>query len=353
MPEGAAYGLDGVLQGRRATARDWSPIRAATRPRRCSRCCRSSQAGLLDASAGIVIDAKSGISGAGRAASDRTHFSENHGSVAAYGVFSHRHTAEMEQELRRRRDVRAAPRAARSRHPRDDLRRTTAARPPNGSPTPIERPTRPSRSCGSRATRCRKSSTSRTPTSATSAGGSTHATRRLVIVSVHRQPGEGRGRPGAAELQRRLRPRRTDGTSDERTAGPEARRRTARSSPRIARGLRRCPRRRRPTGRSSSCTAAGARLTPNSTGAPSRRRRSTACASRTVPTLDVVVSVLAGASNTELVAALVARGRAGRRPDGRGRRSRRAPSARPRIARPPGRSWTSAWSGIRPTWIRR
>jgi N-acetyl-gamma-glutamyl-phosphate reductase len=58
-----------------------------------------SKAGLLDAGAGIVIDAKSGISGAGRAPSDRTHFSENHGSVAAYGLFNHRHVAEMEQEL--------------------------------------------------------------------------------------------------------------------------------------------------------------------------------------------------------------------------------------------------------------
>jgi N-acetyl-gamma-glutamyl-phosphate reductase len=55
--------------------------------------------GLLDADAGVVIDAKSGLSGAGRAPSDRTHFSENHGSVAAYGVFAHRHVAEMEQEL--------------------------------------------------------------------------------------------------------------------------------------------------------------------------------------------------------------------------------------------------------------
>ena len=47
----------------------------------------------------IVIDAKSGISGAGKTPSERTHFSENHGSVAAYGVYSHRHTAEIEQEL--------------------------------------------------------------------------------------------------------------------------------------------------------------------------------------------------------------------------------------------------------------
>ena len=56
-------------------------------------------AGLLDGD--VVIDAKSGVSGAGKAPSDRTHFSENHGSVAAYGVFGHRHTAEMEQELQR------------------------------------------------------------------------------------------------------------------------------------------------------------------------------------------------------------------------------------------------------------
>jgi len=49
----------------------------------------------------VVIDAKSGISGAGKAATDRTHFSENHGSVAAYGVFSHRHAPEIEKELGR------------------------------------------------------------------------------------------------------------------------------------------------------------------------------------------------------------------------------------------------------------
>ena len=54
-------------------------------------------AGLLRGT--VIIDAKSGISGAGKAPSDRTHFSENHGSVAAYGLFSHRHTPEIEQEL--------------------------------------------------------------------------------------------------------------------------------------------------------------------------------------------------------------------------------------------------------------
>ncbi len=54
-------------------------------------------AGLLAGT--IVVDAKSGVSGAGKTPSERTHFSENHGSVAAYGIFSHRHTAEIEQEL--------------------------------------------------------------------------------------------------------------------------------------------------------------------------------------------------------------------------------------------------------------
>ena len=57
------------------------------------------KAGLLQPGADIVIDAKSGISGAGKAATERTHFSENHGSVAAYNAFAHRHTPEMEQAL--------------------------------------------------------------------------------------------------------------------------------------------------------------------------------------------------------------------------------------------------------------
>ena len=56
-------------------------------------------ASLVDGT--VIIDAKSGISGAGKTPSERTHFSENHGSVSAYGIFSHRHTAEIEQELKR------------------------------------------------------------------------------------------------------------------------------------------------------------------------------------------------------------------------------------------------------------
>ena len=98
MPAGAAYGLteffrDDVRNARLVANPGCYPTAALLSLLPLSR------AGLLDAKAGVVIDAKSGISGAGRAPSDRTHFSENHGSVSAYGVFSHRHVAEMEQEL--------------------------------------------------------------------------------------------------------------------------------------------------------------------------------------------------------------------------------------------------------------
>jgi N-acetyl-gamma-glutamyl-phosphate reductase len=54
-------------------------------------------AGLIESD--VIIDAKSGVSGAGKTPTERTHFSECHGSIAAYGVFAHRHGAEIEQEV--------------------------------------------------------------------------------------------------------------------------------------------------------------------------------------------------------------------------------------------------------------
>lgn len=54
------------------------------------------RAGLI---ADLVVDAKSGVSGAGREAKAEMLFAEVNESVRAYGVFTHRHTAEMEQEL--------------------------------------------------------------------------------------------------------------------------------------------------------------------------------------------------------------------------------------------------------------
>ena len=54
------------------------------------------RAGLI---ADAVIDAKSGVSGAGRSATDKTHFVTVDENVNAYGVPRHRHTPEIEQEL--------------------------------------------------------------------------------------------------------------------------------------------------------------------------------------------------------------------------------------------------------------
>ena len=47
----------------------------------------------------IIVDAASGVSGAGRAGKEATHFSTVSESFAAYGLLNHRHTAEMEMEL--------------------------------------------------------------------------------------------------------------------------------------------------------------------------------------------------------------------------------------------------------------
>lgn len=57
-------------------------------------------AGLIDPST-IVVDAKSGVSGAGREPSLGTSFSEVAESVSAYKVAAHRHTPEIEQTLGR------------------------------------------------------------------------------------------------------------------------------------------------------------------------------------------------------------------------------------------------------------
>jgi N-acetyl-gamma-glutamyl-phosphate reductase len=56
------------------------------------------RAGLI---ADLVVDAKSGVSGAGREAKADLGFSEVNESVKAYGIGGHRHVAEMEQELAR------------------------------------------------------------------------------------------------------------------------------------------------------------------------------------------------------------------------------------------------------------
>jgi len=55
-------------------------------------------AGLIDAES-IIIDAKSGVTGAGRAAKESSLFTEVSEGIHAYGVSTHRHTPEIEQGL--------------------------------------------------------------------------------------------------------------------------------------------------------------------------------------------------------------------------------------------------------------
>jgi len=55
-------------------------------------------AGMVEAT-GIVVDACSGVSGAGRSLVPTSLFSEANEQVSAYGLLTHRHTAEMEQAL--------------------------------------------------------------------------------------------------------------------------------------------------------------------------------------------------------------------------------------------------------------
>ena len=56
------------------------------------------RAGVVHTS-GIIIDAKSGVSGAGRGGGGGFGYSEVNENVRAYGVVGHNHTAEIEQEL--------------------------------------------------------------------------------------------------------------------------------------------------------------------------------------------------------------------------------------------------------------
>ena len=56
-------------------------------------------AGIVDVSHGIVADAKSGVSGAGKAPTAKTHYMYAADNLSAYGVFSHRHTGELLEQI--------------------------------------------------------------------------------------------------------------------------------------------------------------------------------------------------------------------------------------------------------------
>lgn len=56
-------------------------------------------AGVVDLEHGIVADAKSGVSGAGKAPTAKTHFMYAADNLSAYGVFTHRHTGELLEQI--------------------------------------------------------------------------------------------------------------------------------------------------------------------------------------------------------------------------------------------------------------
>jgi N-acetyl-gamma-glutamyl-phosphate reductase len=98
LPPGTAYGLtefegEAIRQARLVANPGCYPTTAllALKP--------LADAGVLVPGADVIVDAKSGVSGAGKTPTERTHFSECHGSISAYGVLGHRHGAEIEQEL--------------------------------------------------------------------------------------------------------------------------------------------------------------------------------------------------------------------------------------------------------------
>ena len=57
------------------------------------------KAGLADKDKGIIADSKSGVSGAGKEPTARTHFVSVADNLSAYGVFTHRHLGEIAEQL--------------------------------------------------------------------------------------------------------------------------------------------------------------------------------------------------------------------------------------------------------------
>ncbi len=57
------------------------------------------RANLVDLDCGIICDAKSGVSGAGKAPTPTTHFMHAADNFSAYAVFGHRHTGELLEQL--------------------------------------------------------------------------------------------------------------------------------------------------------------------------------------------------------------------------------------------------------------
>ena len=310
LPDGTVYGLTERDRDRAAAARSWSRARAAIRRPRVLALEPLVDAGLSPATSSSTRS-RASPAPARRRPSGRIS-PKCHGSVSAYGVFA--------PPARRRN--RAGARRGRSRSCRTwcrsiaaSSRRSTCACAPG---------TTEADDCRRLCRRVRAAPFVRLTgatlpeikqvayTNFCDIGWALdEPTGRLVVVSVHRQPGQGRRRPGRAELQRRVRLRRAGGAArDDGTAGgPEARRRAARgrrpdcaswrlrSRARPSAGAAR----RRPRRRPGDRRGAAARRHREAAGGRSARHR---CRhARTSSS-----SVLAGAINTRFVAAINAAG---------------------------------------------
>src|SRR4051812_1704358 len=96
LPQGLAYGLTELRRADVRTARIVSNPGCYPTAALLS-LAPLDDAGLLVPDADIIVDAKSGVSGAGKTPTERTHFSEVHGSLSTYGVLNHRHGAEIDE----------------------------------------------------------------------------------------------------------------------------------------------------------------------------------------------------------------------------------------------------------------
>jgi len=146
------------------------------------------EAGVIDRAAGIVCDAKSGVSGAGRKPTLKTSFCEVADNFSAYNILRHRHVPEV-LLVSVWRKASSASRRTCCRSTAAFSRPFTSARATSAPPricSPFTRKvTRASRSSASiRPIRCPICAPWRTPTSAISASRWTRNPARAVIVSA-------------------------------------------------------------------------------------------------------------------------------------------------------------------------
>ena len=121
-----------------------------------------------DGAPALVVDAASGVSGAGRAPKESLHFATVDEDFVAYGLLDHRHTAEMEQGLGTHGPVHPPPGPHGPGDPGHLLR-------PTGRPAGPSPPRTPWRSCTTGTTTSPSSSSTDAPPSTKAASGSNTA----------------------------------------------------------------------------------------------------------------------------------------------------------------------------------